>query len=243
MSNTFFRGNITEAAFTDMPNLQYIDMGDNSYVTGGKKDFPSSIVRLPSLTRLYMENVKFTDGGKFNLNFLSSLVKAQEVWMDFTKFSGGIPSEIGKARNLQSLSLTYCGITGTIPASMSYTLLDRMWLYGNKLNGTIPSSLASRKWSYLYLEGNTLGGTIPSGICKQAAAANSVFELGADCTICQKTKNCCSCCGFACNNLFAPTRAPTRPPTRKPTRVPTSPRKPTRRPTRKPTRVPTIKKN
>jgi hypothetical protein len=239
MSNTFFRGKITEEAFTDMPYLQYIDMADNYYVTGGKKDFPSAIVRLPSLTQFYMDNVKFTDGGKFNLKFLGSLFKAQEVWMDFTKFSGGIPSEIGRARNLRSLSLTYCGLTGTIPSSLSYTILDRMWLYGNRLNGTIPSSLTTKKWSYLYLEGNSLKGTIPSGICEQASSANSVLEFGADCSLCQQTSNCCTCCGFGCNNLYDPTPAPTRVPTRpSPTRIPTRP-SPTRIPTRVTNRIPT----
>jgi hypothetical protein len=186
-------------------------MADNLYAAGSTNaELPTTISGLPSLLRFYMDNVQFTDSGRFNLNFIGSMPKIVETWHDFTKFAGSIPTSIGKATTLQSLSLSYCGLSGTIPSELAKTKLDRMWLFANKLTGTIPTVLAQKTWLYLYFEENSITGSVPTGICNQKKAG-TLKELGANCNICPS--GCCTCCGTACGNILAPTPAPTKAPT------------------------------
>ena len=191
-----------------MPLLTYIDMANNFY-SASQGSSLASIANLPSLTRFYMDNCKFTV--PITMEFISSMPVILEAWMDFTKFSGGIPTSIGNAESLRSLSLSYCGLTGTIPGEIAKTSMDRMWLYANELTGPIPEALALKSWKYLLVEGNELTGRFPETICTQT----SLIHLGADCDICDPAvqTNCCTCCGFECGGLFEETPAPTAAPT------------------------------
>jgi hypothetical protein len=211
ISDSYFRGVINPAAFSGLGKLRLLDMGNNFYTAGAPSaDLPNTILGLTDLRRFYFDNVQYLTPGRFNLNFVGPLRQINEFWADFTEFTGGIPTSIGKATTLQSLSLTYCGLKGSIPTELAKTSLNSMWLFANKLNETIPTVLAQKSWTYLYLEENGITGTIPSGICNQKKAG-TLKELGADCAVCPS--GCCTCCGAACGNLIDPTQAPTKAPT------------------------------
>lgn len=101
-----------------------------------------------------------------------------------------IPASIGNCTKLKSLSLAYCGLTGSIPEelgnctqleqldlSLNYlsgsvpewigqsTTLQSVSLDNNLLSGTLPSELGtSSSLEYLYLYGNSLYGDIPSSL-------------------------------------------------------------------------------
>jgi hypothetical protein len=114
-----------------------------------------------------MDNVEF-DGVDQTLDFLIGMPAIFENWMDFTLFTGSIPTEIGTVSTLGSWSLTFCGLSGPIPSELGNlgSTLDRLWLYQNQLTGTIPTELGNLgRMQFLYLEGNSLTGAMPSQIC------------------------------------------------------------------------------
>jgi len=111
-------------------------MADNTYTT----TLPSEFVALPELQFLYLDNTNFT-GVNLTLDFVPKMASIFELWMDFTITKGGIPTEIGRATTLTSFSATFTGLTGTIPTEMgNLRLMDRLWLYENKLTGTVEKS-------------------------------------------------------------------------------------------------------
>ena len=77
--------------------------------------------------------------------------------------SGTIPSEIGQLSNLESLTITYDGISGTIPTEFGQLdfNLGVLDLRKNYLSGPIPSEIGQMDLGVLYLDGNWLTGTIP----------------------------------------------------------------------------------
>jgi len=220
-SNTFWRGYLNPDAWTGTPNLYYVDMGNNFYSFLSLTSIPESLYS-KNIIRLFMDNIKITDNGQLNLDFVGKMPIILEFWADFTKFTGGIPASIGEAGSLKSLSLTYCGLTGAIPATLVNTDIERMWLFANKLTGSFPSVLATKKWKYLFIEENDITGSFSTGICSQVGTTDDTLQgLGADCEICTGVSgnnptggDCCTCCGGdGCGNLEEVTPAPTAAPT------------------------------
>jgi hypothetical protein len=190
-------GPIRANAFSSLSQLRYLDMGGNTYTTGGAATLPTTITNLPNLQRFYLDGATFT-GGRYNLNFLSNMNRILEAWMDDTLFQGSIPRTM--PRTLASFSCVYCGLSGSLP-QLQGSNMNRLWLYGNSLTGTIPASWGNLDMDYLYLEGNKLSTTsvIPAGLCAQRGNAEGTLqELGVDCNI---QCSCCTCCGQACGNL------------------------------------------
>jgi Leucine-rich repeat (LRR) protein len=145
-----------------LANLDYIDIADNTY-TG---TIPDQLVNLPNLQFFYLDNCDFAT--PLTLEFVTRMPAIFENWMDFTQFTGGIPTEIGTVSTLASWSLTFCGLTGTIPTELGNlaVTLDRLWLYQNQLVGTIPTELGNlARMQFLYFEGNQLSGSMPAEIC------------------------------------------------------------------------------
>jgi hypothetical protein len=221
MSNTFWRGYINPDAFTGSPDLYYLDMGQNFFGLRDLTDIPDTITN-KSLIRLFLDNIKFLESSEsFTLDFVETMPTLTQFWADFTKFTGGMPTNMGNAVALQSLSLTYCLLTGPVPASLSKTALQEMWLYGNKLSGNFPATLVANNWRRLYIEQNEFTGSIASGICDQVGTGEGqLTSLGADCTLCNVSGGgaCCTCCegnldSETCGNLEAVTPAPTGAPT------------------------------
>ncbi|KAF8668457.1 hypothetical protein HU200_052274 [Digitaria exilis] len=81
--------------------------------------------------------------------------------------AGEIPEEFGTLVDLQSLSLLYNNLSGSIPANSFQTLrkLQHLSLAKNKLSGVIPHSLGNlTSLTYLLLNNNSLTGTIPPSL-------------------------------------------------------------------------------
>lgn len=118
-------------------------------------------------------------------------------WVDSNFVTGGIPTEIGLANQLASISMTNCTLTGTIPTELGkLTDLRRLWLYDNDLRGSIPTQLSAlTAIEVLEMQSNPqLGGTMPSAVCSAVAAATYESKsLLADCAtvVCA---NCCTTC-------------------------------------------------
>lgn len=212
-SNTFWRGELTETAFNNLKQLRYLDIGENFFLLN-TNELPDYITGLPLLSNLYADNIRASPGstgsGTLSLGFLTRITNLVECWMDFTNVLDSIPDNIGDLKLLQSLSLVYCKLTGTIPNSIVNTVINRLWLYGNpNLTGAFPPGFENLDWSFLYLEGTGLTAQIPKEICEQVGTVEGedLTELGADCDICPT--GCCTCCGDVCNNLRTPTPAPT----------------------------------
>ncbi|KAK9664986.1 hypothetical protein RND81_14G081900 [Saponaria officinalis] len=83
--------------------------------------------------------------------------------MDSSEFTGTIPSEFGKLRDLQWLNLGGNRLTGMIPSSLgNITRLSRLYLDENQLQGSIPSSLSDCRYMLVvYLDNNRLTGALP----------------------------------------------------------------------------------
>ena len=193
-SFTVYNGPIPDI-FGPLTNLNYLDMGDNDWRGNG---IPASLTALPNLQYFYFDNT-FTDA---TLDFMVGMPKIYELWADYTEFNSPIPSRIGSVSTLNSLSLTFCRLTGTLPTPLgSLSNLSSLWLYQNKLTGTIPTSLGSlSSLLVLHLEGNPLMGSMPTTVCNLP-----LTELGADCNNGGSvTCSCCSCCGgTACGNFLS----------------------------------------
>ena len=120
--------------FGPLKNLNYLDLSDNDWRGNG---IPALLTTLPNLEFFYFENA-FTDA---TLIVLEGMPKILEFWADFTSWGSTILTGMGLVKTLQSLSLTFCGLKGTIPTEFTtLPLLDQLWLYQNSLSGTIPPS-------------------------------------------------------------------------------------------------------
>ena len=81
--------------------------------------------------------------------------------------TGGIPSELGKLRNLTQLLLERNSLGGEIPSELgALTRLEHIYLRNNGLTGSIPAEWGDlSNLTHLYLSsGNNLTGCIPSGL-------------------------------------------------------------------------------
>jgi hypothetical protein len=84
---------------------------------------------------------------------------------------------------LESLSISACGLTGTIPSQLGkLPVIQEMRFSENRLVGTIPASLGNlillRKFQ---VEGNDLVGAIPEAYCADTRPVVGFDTLGADC--------------------------------------------------------------
>lgn len=203
-------GPIDPASFNGLADLEYVDAGDNIYNyeagVGAMDAFKIDV--LPSLIRLYFDNVRFIDEDRedvtFSMDFLTSLTSVIEAWFDFTKFTGGLPT---LPSTLRSFSVIYCGLVGDINSLTTTSAnLDRVWLTGNSFTGDIPAALATKHsdLTRIYFEFNDFTtGTIPAEFC----GIGSLIALGGDEDQCPQD-GCCTCIGMACDNTPDPTPAP-----------------------------------
>lgn len=212
-------GPIRPQSFSELNLLEYVDMGDNIYNydtnrPNGEANLEAfSTDTLPSLIRLYFDNVRFVDEDRedriFSMDFLSSMENVIEAWFDFTKFSGGLPD---LPANLRSFSVVYCNLDGNLNKLLSTQAnLDRVWLTGNNFSGPIPGGIAAKhpELTRLFLEFNDFNsGSIPGDICTLLNGDNDFEELGGDLENCG-VESCCTCIGLSCGNSPDPTPAPT----------------------------------
>lgn len=195
VSYVLYFGPLTEGMWAGLTDLSYLVMDGNGF----NSSLPQDLISLPSLKYLYVAD-SFLEG---SLDFIADMPTIAELWIDDNPgLSGLLPASVADSETLQSLSLTHCGLTGTIPTEFGLmTDMVQMWLYGNKLSGTIPTELAKIPTLVrLHLQENNLAGAMPEGLCNRRSPLGQLTELGADCdddvVTCAET--CCSCCGEQC---------------------------------------------
>jgi Leucine-rich repeat (LRR) protein len=190
VSFAFFTGGLTDANFQGINTLNFIDVDGNAFNTTVPRVFGT----LPNLQFLYLSD-SFLSG---DLSFTQGMTAMREIWIDTNPgISGPIFDYIGDITTLESLSMTFNSLTGTIPTTLGQlTEMLQMWLYSNQLTGPVPSQLGNLKsMTILQVEGNMLTGTMPTEICANAMFPTQTLNvLGADCED-GFTCTCCTCCG------------------------------------------------
>lgn len=197
ISYTLYFGELDGAAFENLSNLKYLVMDGNAY----NSSLPTQIVNLPQLEYLYV-GFSFLEG---DLSFLPQMPTIFELWIDDNPgLTGTIPTTIGQASTLVSLSATNCDLSGPLPTELGQlTDMIQIWLFDNAFTGTIPTELGNLiKMKILDLQKNQLVGTMPDNICERRQPFGRLEELEADCDgaiTCEE--DCCTCCGAACINV------------------------------------------
>ena len=197
---SLFSGGFTDASFTGLGDLNYVEMSFNSFGAS----IPPVWSSLASLEQVFMEDAGLTG----NLDFLIGMPVIFQLWIDKNpSLSGTLPTEVGQLATLASFSLTENDLFGPIPSEMgNIAAMRRLWLYSNRLSGAIPSELANmRAIELLRLEDNNFSGSMPTEICDLANDSFTVLSvLGSTCQadFSQCAADCCDCCSVAeCDNL------------------------------------------
>ncbi|KAG7364825.1 two component regulator [Nitzschia inconspicua] len=196
-SYTLYFGRLDGSTFENLSNLKYLTMDGNAY----NSSLPTQLVNLPELEYLYA-GFSFLEG---DLSFIPQMPKIFELWIDDNPgLSGSIPTTIGQASTLVSLSMTNCNLSGQLPTQLGLlTDLIQMWLYDNSFTGAIPTELGQLvKLKILNLQKNELTGDMPAVICDRRRPFGRLEELEADCDgaiYCDG--DCCTCCGIECIDL------------------------------------------
>ncbi|XP_058181802.1 probable LRR receptor-like serine/threonine-protein kinase At3g47570 [Rhododendron vialii] len=156
----------------DASDLRFIDSLTNCsklkilgfYKNGFGGVLPTSIANLSSHLNILAAGqnqlVGTIPGG------ISNFVNLDTLGLEGNHFSGVIPFEIGKLRNLKLVTLNINKLSGPIPESIgNLTQIFEIYLYQNNLNGTIPSSIENiLGLQTLDLSHNFLTGPIPETI-------------------------------------------------------------------------------
>ncbi|XP_068638590.1 receptor-like protein kinase HSL1 [Aristolochia californica] len=148
--------------------LRHLNVSGNNF-TG---DIPLAITRLSNLVELHLYQNLFDGTFPAEIGDLSDL---QVLRLDDTPFlPARIPSEFGRLKNLQYLSMMRSNLIGEIPDTFSnLTFLVKLELSDNQLSGKIPEGLFQLKnLEILSLQFNSLSGEIPKSI-----AAFSLTEI------------------------------------------------------------------
>jgi hypothetical protein len=196
-SYTLYFGQLKGDAFKPLTNLKYLVMDGNAY----NSSLPTELIQLPELEYLYA-GFSFLHG---DLAFIPRMPKIFELWIDDNPdIKGTIPTTIGQATSLVSLSATNNGLSGPIPSEIGQlTDMIQLWLYDNQLTGTIPTEFGNLiKMKTLNLQKNGLVGEMPSNLCARRRPFGRLEELEADCDgpiACDE--QCCTCCGMECIDL------------------------------------------
>ena len=107
---------------------------------------------------------------------IGNLINLDTLSCTFCGLTGSIPPEIGNLTNLKSLSFLWNGITGSIPPEISNLInLENLTIHSNQLTGSIPPEIGYlENLKYLNLTDNyNLTGVIPSEI----GNLNNLIEL------------------------------------------------------------------
>ncbi|CAN1189422.1 Receptor-like protein 9DC3 [Linum perenne] len=128
-----FYGRFSSSIFL-MPNLQFLNVYNNTQLTGSLPEFP-------------VGSMPF-----------------QTIYLSYTNFSGKLPDSINNLVSLQILDLTKCNFTGFVPASIdNLTELRYLSFSRNNFHGRLPSLLASSNTiKQVDFSHNNFSGTIPT---------------------------------------------------------------------------------
>lgn len=190
IANAFYTGGFNDDNFDLLSQLNFLNVDGNIFNTS----IPSILSELPNLEFLYMSD-NYLVG---DLSPLEGLPAIRELWIDANPgLIGPLFSWIGSMTTLESLSLTYNNLTGTIPSEFGKLFdMKQMWLLFNNLNGTIPTEIGlMKKLEILELESNSFTGFVHARICENTEfPLETLKTVGADCHDENFFCPCCTCC-------------------------------------------------
>jgi len=189
-----FSGPLRNETFQGLKDLEYLSLSGNQF----NSRIPEAIGHLPKLQYLYLVNTSIDD----NLNFMLTMPAIREIFLDNNHaLTGTLPTELWMLQTLESLSLSGCGLTGTIPSEFGFlnsTAFNHLWLYDNRLSGTIPEELGNlNNLKNLQVEANNITGDVPVELCINISPYGLLNTLEVDCNE-KVTCTCCTCCGEGC---------------------------------------------
>ena len=173
LSGNLFDGSIP-SGFGNMTSLSVLMLKDNQY-TG---TIPNSILENANITVLDLTRNKLSGGIP---SAITGMVSLKYLSLSENSLGGTIP-DLSSLKQLTTLSLQNCGLTGSIPESIyQLTELAILDLGGNNLEGEISPSLDSlAKLRCLILSQNKLRGVVPDAFHITATDENNAAEIRLD---------------------------------------------------------------
>ncbi|RVW74962.1 Receptor-like protein 12 [Vitis vinifera] len=157
-----------------LPKLEVLDLWRNDDLSGNFPRFSenNSLMELDlSFTNLSGELPASIDFGSLRLRILrvhsyfnGNLKSLQTLDLSDCEFSGSIPTSIGNLKSLQTLDLSNCEFLGSIPTSIgNLKSLRSLYLFSNNFSGQLPPSIGNlTNLQNLRFSNNLFNGTIPS---------------------------------------------------------------------------------
>lgn len=161
---------VINIANTDVNSLEGIEKaGDKLYdlhfaSTGIKKSFPTEILQLVTLRKLFLEDNRITGTLPTEIGRLKNLDKLSLKQNDLT---GPLPSELGLLTNLDTLDISVNSMSGVIPNELGNLLKLRSLNLASqssfkKFTGPLPSFETNPVLLYLNVSQNALAGELPT---------------------------------------------------------------------------------
>ncbi|KAL4559971.1 hypothetical protein LXL04_032119 [Taraxacum kok-saghyz] len=152
--NRFTGPVIVNLTFTNIPQLQHLDLSDNNF----SGIIPYRIGSLKNLIFLDLSHNHFW--GPIHTSF-GSMVNLTVLDLSINQLNGSIPTEMGKLEKLETLNLGNNNLSGLIPTSCGHLSKLRIAnLSMNRINGDIPQEITILNLEKLDLNHNNLVGPI-----------------------------------------------------------------------------------
>jgi Leucine rich repeat len=104
---------------------------------------------------------------------LGKLTRLDLLQLGENLLTGSLPDSFSDLRKLQSLYMDYNGLTGSIPTILS---VEYMSLSDNFLSGTIPGSVTFENLERVYLAFNLISGSIPESFLSSTLKVLTLWE-------------------------------------------------------------------
>jgi Leucine-rich repeat (LRR) protein len=147
-------------------------------------DVSSNTLLTVSLSQVQVSpHLQVLNIGHTNTNDLTGLTQANGLFhhllADHLALRGPLPSLVLGLKNLKTLSLASCQLTGTLPLALGQlTMLEELYLYDNEFQGTLPATTLDQMTSLriVSLAQNALTGTIPELTALTNLQAFSLYD-------------------------------------------------------------------
>ncbi|XWS61263.1 hypothetical protein CRYUN_Cryun07bG0111100 [Craigia yunnanensis] len=174
LHGNFLKGVILETHFSNLSNLQTLDLSYNSlsleFSNNWILPFRLSFIHLGSCKSgpRFPNWIQITGGTLQLLDLSENLLSRTVLNLAGNNFSGRIPSSIGSLVSLVMFNLHNNSFSEELPSSLNNcTALEFVDLSDNKLSGEIPSWIGQSLTSlvFLSLQANKFNGGIPYNLC------------------------------------------------------------------------------